>query len=162
MIGSYRTVQRLYDVLAYSILAVIGVFSLFPVVWTFLTSLKRNEDVVTANQLVLDHPKTDGKIFNVGGGRPWTVETFYSTMQKIVGIRKDPILSGYYRHGDTRHIFSDISKLGSLGWKPKFDVADAIQSYWKYLNKQVDLENILDYAEKHMQKLQVIRKVQNG
>ncbi len=119
------------------------------------------KDVVAANQMVIDHPKAEGNIFNVGGGRAWTVDEFYSTMQQVVGRKKDHILSGYYRYGDTRHIFSDISKLRSLGWKPKFDVEDSIQSYWEYLNKQVDLENILDYAQKHMEKLKVIRKVQH-
>jgi multiple sugar transport system permease protein len=58
MIRSYKAVQRLYDVLTYSILVFVGVFSLFPVVWTFLTSLKRNEDVVTTNLQYIPHNPT--------------------------------------------------------------------------------------------------------
>lgn len=117
------------------------------------------KDVVAANQLVLEQNKADGNIFNVGGGRAWTVSEFYHTMQKIVGRTKDPILSGYYRYGDTRHIFSDTRKLKSLGWKPVYGVEDSIQSYWEYITEQEDLENILEYAEKHMKKLRVIRKI---
>jgi dTDP-L-rhamnose 4-epimerase len=117
------------------------------------------KDVVAANRLVLEQSKADGNIFNVGGGKAWTVSEFYHTMQKIVGRKKDPILSGYYRYGDTRHIVSDIRKLKSLGWKPTYGVEDSIQSYWEYINEQEDLENILEYAEKHMEKLRVIRKI---
>lgn len=63
MFRSYRTVQRLYDLLAYMILLAVGIFSLFPVVWTFLTSLKRNEDVVTANlQYIPQNPTIENYI----------------------------------------------------------------------------------------------------
>lgn len=44
---SHRTTQRLYDILAYIVVIIIGIFSAFPIVWAFLTSLKKNEDVVT-------------------------------------------------------------------------------------------------------------------
>lgn len=44
---SHRATQRLYNVLAYTVVIIIGIFAAFPVIWTFLTSLKRNEDVVT-------------------------------------------------------------------------------------------------------------------
>jgi len=54
---SYKLVQRIYDILAYSTLIFIGIFSMFPIIWTLLTSLKRNEDVVTANmQLIPQNP----------------------------------------------------------------------------------------------------------
>ena len=58
-----------------------------------------------------------------------------------------------------RHIFSDISKLQSLGWKPSYGVEDSITDYWEYINSHEDIDNILAYAEKHMEDLQVIRKV---
>ena len=45
---SHKAMQRIYDGIAYGILALVGVFALFPIIWTFLTSLKLNEDVVTA------------------------------------------------------------------------------------------------------------------
>ncbi len=117
-------------------------------------------DVVAANLLVLDQTAADGRVFNVGGGRAWTVSRFYDEMQQIVGRYKAPEMSGHYRFGDTRHIFSDTARLQALGWRPAYDVADSIHSYWDYLNRQEGLENILDYAEKHMKNLQVIRRVQ--
>jgi len=116
------------------------------------------QDVVRANLMVLEHEKAQGHVFNVGGGRAWTVSEFYATMQNLVGIKKAPILSGYYRFGDTRHIFSDTAKISALGWNPHHPVEDSIQSYWEYLNQQEDIDNILQYAEKHMRTLRVIRR----
>lgn len=119
-------------------------------------------DVVAANLLVLNHPAADGRVFNVGGGEAWSVSRFYDTMQQITGRRKTPTLSGLYRFGDTRHIFSDTAGLQSLGWKPVHDVADSIRSYWEYINQQEGLENVLDYAQKYMRKLQVIRQARSS
>ena len=119
-------------------------------------------DVVRANLMVLEHREVGGNVFNVGGGRAWTVSEFYETMQHLVGIKKAPTLSGYYRFGDTRHIFSDTGKISALGWKPHHTVENSIQSYWEYLNRQEDIDNILQYAEKHMRALKVIRRTRKN
>ena len=48
MIKSRRRTQQLYDVLAYVILIGAFTFAVFPILWTLLTSLKSNADIVTA------------------------------------------------------------------------------------------------------------------
>ena len=115
-------------------------------------------DVVDANLLVLEHRDADYRMFNVGGGQPWTVVEFYDTMAKITGKSVSPNIGGYYRYGDTRHIVSDIRQLDRLGWKPTRDVHDSIEQYWEYLHHQKDLDDILAYAEIHMKQLGVIRQ----
>ncbi|MFC1857164.1 SDR family NAD(P)-dependent oxidoreductase [Thermodesulfobacteriota bacterium] len=116
------------------------------------------KDVVEANLLVLEHADADYNVFNVGGNNAWTVMDFYLTMQDIVGKEIDPILEGYYRFGDTRHIFSDTKRLAALGWKPTRGVEESIQDYWEYLQRQSDPGDILAYAEQSMKKLKIIRK----
>jgi multiple sugar transport system permease protein len=49
VIRSRRQTQRLYDALAYVILIGAFIFAVFPIVWTLLTSLKSNADIVTAD-----------------------------------------------------------------------------------------------------------------
>lgn len=115
-------------------------------------------DVVEANLLVLENPKADNQVFNVGGGNPWTVIDFYNTMQQVVGKAVAPIISGHYRYGDTRHIFSDISKLRSLGWEPHSGIEESVEAYWHYLVSQKEIGNVLEYAENNMKELNVIRK----
>ena len=116
------------------------------------------KDVVAANLLVLNKTEANFKVFNVGGGKAWTVSRFYGAMQDIVGKQIDPKLDGYYRYGDTRHIFSDTQRLRKLGWLPRYTVTDSIRDYWDYLATQQDKTDILAYAEKHMRQLNVIRK----
>ena len=117
------------------------------------------KDVVNANLLVLKHEDADYRVFNVGGDKAWTVADFYHTMERVVGKKKEPIISGYYRYGDTRHIFSDTNRLKSIGWKPTHGIEESIGEYWKFINAQKQMNNILSYAEKQMKKHQIIRRV---
>jgi len=116
-------------------------------------------DVVDANLQVLDDPRADGQVFNVGGTRAWTVLDFYRTMETIVEKWIEPRVDGFYRYGDTRHIFSDTAKLAQLGWRPDRGVETSIRQYWTFLQQQENLPGILEYAESHMKQLNVIRPV---
>ncbi len=116
-------------------------------------------DVVEANIKALRDDRSDYQGFNVGGGIGYTVMDFYGKVEHVTGRYIEPVISKFYRYGDTRHIFSDISKLKSLGWKPEFSVEDSIEEYWEYLNSRTDIEDILDYAEKTMKARGVVRPV---
>ena len=120
------------------------------------------DDVVDANLLVLNHKAANHNIFNVGGGTAWTVKDFYRTMQQVVGKKIDPIPSRYYRFGDTRHIFSDTEKLKSLGWNVHHGIEESIEAYWEYIHGEDRAGEILDFAEKQMKQLKVIRKIQTA
>lgn len=57
MIRSRRTTQQMYDVLAYAVIVTAFTFAVFPIMWTLLTSLKPNADIVTTSiQYVPLHP----------------------------------------------------------------------------------------------------------
>jgi len=120
------------------------------------------EDVVKANLTALETPEADYQVYNVGGGKAWTVIDFYNTMQQVVGRQMTPKIAGYYRYGDTRHIYSDISKLKSLGWAPQRSVEESIGAYWEYLLYQKRIGQVLEYAEANMRKLNVIRRTGGG
>lgn len=60
---SHRRTQRVYDVLATLIILITLVFTLFPVLWTAATSLKREEDVVTNElQYIPKNPTLDNYV----------------------------------------------------------------------------------------------------
>jgi len=116
------------------------------------------DDVVDANLRVLEKTEADHQVFNVGGGKAWTVSEFYEILQRVVGKWIEPQVPGFYRYGDTRHIFSDTAKLRSLGWKPKRGIEQSIQSYWTFIKGADATGDILDAAADKMRRLQVIRK----
>lgn len=117
------------------------------------------QDVVDANIKVLIDDRANYQCFNVGGGRAYTVLEFYKRVQEVTGREIKPVISKYYRYGDTRHIFSDITKLKTLGWSPRVSIKESIRQYWDYLNSQTNIEDILDYAEKTMISQGVVRRL---
>ncbi|MCX5884388.1 MAG: SDR family NAD(P)-dependent oxidoreductase [Proteobacteria bacterium] len=117
------------------------------------------EDVVKANLLVLDDPRADYQIFNVGGRKGYTVLEFARILAKTFGKKFNPEITGEFRFGDTRHIISSIDKLKALGWEPKNSVEKSVRDYYGWLNNRVVTEDILDYAEKKMKELKIVRRI---
>jgi len=117
-------------------------------------------DVVDANLLVLEDDRANYEMFNVGGGAPITVKHFAETVAEVFGIQDyEPKPCGKYRFGDTRHIWSDISKLESLGWKPTRTIYDSVSEYKEWLNSASSVDNIIEYCSKKMEELNVLRDV---
>lgn len=118
------------------------------------------QDVVDANVLVLEDPRANYEMFNVGGGQAITVTQFAEAVAQKFGAddyRGTP--SGKYRFGDTRHILSDISKLQALGWNPTRTIGDSIVAYRDWLRAEEASEDILDYSNRQMAALGVVRDV---
>jgi dTDP-L-rhamnose 4-epimerase len=119
-------------------------------------------DVVDANIMVLQNAKADYNVFCVGGGKDYTVKEFAEIVASV--HKKEHIaarIPGEFRVGDTRHTCSDISKMKKLGWAPKRTARDSVEEYLEYLKEQTDIEDILEYAEKTMKQLSVVRKIKN-
>jgi dTDP-L-rhamnose 4-epimerase len=118
------------------------------------------EDVVRANLLVMDDPRADYQVFNVGGGKGYTVLEFAQIVATIFGKEFKPEMTGEFRFGDTRHIISSIAKLRTLGWEPKNSVEKSVRDYYGWLNNRGVTEDVLDYAQKKMEELKVVRRIQ--
>lgn len=114
------------------------------------------EDVVRANLLVLEDPRADYQVFNVGGGKAYTVLEFYEVVARVFRKQIEPKIPGEFRFGDTRHIISDISKLKALGWEPQNSVEKSVTDYLNWLQEQENIEDVLEYAEKRMKELNVV------
>lgn len=117
-------------------------------------------DVVDATVRVLHDERADYEMFNVGGGKTYTVSEFAQVVAEVFG-KKDyqPRPCGKYRFGDTRHICSDISKLQKLGWAPKRSVYDSVEAYKAWLQEADSAAEILAYCNKQMAALNVVRNV---
>jgi len=117
-------------------------------------------DVVNANLLVLHDDRADYEMFNVGGDKAHTVSEFASVVAQAFGVRDySPTPCGKYRFGDTRHIYSDVSKLKRLGWKPARSIYDSVEAYKGWLATADNAAAILDYCNLQMKNLNVVREV---
>jgi dTDP-L-rhamnose 4-epimerase len=116
-------------------------------------------DVVDANVLVLDDDRAAGNVYNVGGGKTVTTKEFAGIVMGQYGSSDEARVTGEYRFGDTRHIFSDISALRKLGWEPRRTPADSVAAYAGWLAGLDGLDGVLDQANAQMRALGVVRRV---
>lgn len=119
-------------------------------------------DVVEANLCVLEHGDAIGQVFNVGGGRPWSVLELAEAAARVYGIDVLPEIPGVFRFGDTRHIVSDISKLRALGWEPRRSPEDSLRAYADWLGSLDNVEDVRDFADRQMRELNVLRPAREG
>jgi dTDP-L-rhamnose 4-epimerase len=117
------------------------------------------QDVVRANILAMKKSEADYQIFNVGGGRGIDVIEFSHLLATAFGKEVDPVFTGEFRYGDTRHTVSDISKLEKLSWKPEVSLKRSLKNYVTWLLQQQDAQEIrYANAEREMRKMNVIQK----
>jgi len=116
-------------------------------------------DVARANVLVMEDPRADYQVFNVGGGRAVTVLEFARIMPNAFGSDLEPVIPGEFRLGDTRHTVSDISKLRALGWEPTVPVEQNVAEYVAWVKEQRDTREYLEEAERVMREQGVVRVV---
>jgi dTDP-L-rhamnose 4-epimerase len=116
------------------------------------------DDVVDANVLVLEDDRAAGHVFNVGGGQAVTTREFSDIVMRHYGSEQPGVVTGEYRFGDTRHIVSDVSALGALGWKPQRAPAESVAAYASWLGCLDGLDGILTQANERMRSLGVVRK----
>jgi dTDP-L-rhamnose 4-epimerase len=121
-------------------------------------------DVVKANIMALDDDRMAYEVYNVGGGNPYTVFEFSEIVRREIQNYHHTELDiaeipGLYRYGDTRNACSNTSKLQALGWQPDFAPADSVREYVEWLYVQDNVEDILEYADRTMQQLNVVRAI---
>ncbi len=116
------------------------------------------DDVVDANLLVLDDDRAVGNVYNVGGGQAYTTREFCDIVMRHYGRDMAGKVTGEYRFGDTRHILSDVSALGVLGWKPQRTPADSVAAYAAWLAGMDGLDDVLAQANARMRALGVVRR----
>ncbi len=117
------------------------------------------DDVVDANILVLQDNRAVGSVFNVGGGAPVTTRKLASIVMRQYGSDRPATAPGDFRFGDTRHILSDITSIGMLGWSPKRTPMDSVAAYAEWLEGVEDIGGVLDEANTSMRTSGVVRSV---
>jgi dTDP-L-rhamnose 4-epimerase len=118
------------------------------------------DDVVDANVLALEDGRASGRVFNVGGGKAVTTREFADIVMRQYGSTQPGVVTGEYRFGDTRYIFSDISALRALGWEPRHTPVESVAAYAAWLEGIKDLDGVLAEATARMRALGVVRRTE--
>ena len=102
-------------------------------------------DVVQACRLALEVPGADGRAFNVGSGRSYTVREVAQMVQDALGRPIAPDICGKYRVGDIRHCFADITLARDvLGYAPQVMLEDGLAELAEWLRDQTAQDRVAD------------------
>ncbi len=115
-------------------------------------------DVARANVLLMERPEADHRVFNVGPGRATTVLDFARLVLRVAGSDLEPVISGQFRVGDTRHTVSDIAALSALGWTADIPLERTIERYIEWIRPFQGTRSYLDAAEAAMRSQNVVRR----
>jgi dTDP-L-rhamnose 4-epimerase len=116
-------------------------------------------DVARANLLVLEDDRANDQAYNVGGDRQVSVWEYARLIARRAGRDIEPEVPGMYRFGDTRHVFSDVSKLKALGWQPQIDLDEIVDGYIAWALAQPDFRDYSTQAEMQMAAMGTLRRV---
>jgi dTDP-L-rhamnose 4-epimerase len=118
-------------------------------------------DVAAANLLALEDPRSDDRVFNVGGAQRHTVLEYGSEVARVLGREELlPEAPGYYRFGDTRHVVSSSDQLRALGWEPTLAVPEIIARYAEWAAAEPDAADHLDASLARMLEVGTVRRVE--
>jgi len=115
-------------------------------------------DIVAANLLALEDSRADYQVLNVGGDRRITVLGLAWMVCHAAGVDTVPECCTLYRLGDTRHIFSDVSRLRALGWEPRVTEAEIVREYLEWASQQPDLSDTFAEEQGMMESAGVLMK----
>jgi dTDP-L-rhamnose 4-epimerase len=101
-------------------------------------------DVARGCRLALEKPQAAGDVFNIGSGRPLTVQAVASRLARVMGKEGiDPEIVGKYRVGDIRHCFADIGKAQRvLGYQPQVMLDDGMAELAAWLEGQAAVDRV--------------------
>ena len=116
-------------------------------------------DVARANAFVLGNDRASCEVFNVGGGKAYSVLELLAIIAKKLNVSPKPKIRGEFRLGDIRHAVSDISKLSKLGWKPEKSEEEAVSEYVDWIRSQKVNKDYLSKSQKNLEEMGILRKV---
>lgn len=101
-------------------------------------------DIAQACRLALEVKEADGKVLNIGSGRPLRICEVAEKMAAVLG--KDnltPVIKGKYRVGDIRHCFADISLARNiLGFEPRVTLEEGLIELSQWLSTQIAADQV--------------------
>lgn len=99
------------------------------------------DDVNNFHLLCIDEPKTDGKTFNLGSGRNYSINEIYKMISNLLAIHIPPIYKADLP-GEAGVTLADISEAEKLGWKPKTDIIVGLKEMVRHIQKEMSAGRI--------------------
>lgn len=99
-------------------------------------------DVNNFHLLCLNNQRTDGRVFNIGSGRNYSISDIYNEICEILKTHVSPIFK-LDLPGEAQETLADISEAKALGWKPMVDIRSGLRDMVTYIKNEMDMGRIL-------------------
>jgi nucleoside-diphosphate-sugar epimerase len=99
------------------------------------------DDVNDFHSICLENRQTDGKCFNLGLGKNYSVLEIYHLICEQIGIKIDPIFKPDLP-GEAQFTLADNSQARSMGWNPKTGLRDGLGNLIKFIRNEMERGNI--------------------
>ena len=99
-------------------------------------------DIVRANILAMEEPRSDGEVMNIGSGDPISIQRVAEILAASLGSTIPPVITGKYRAGDIRHCYADLTKARTLlGYEPQVTHEMGFRELSEWLREQQAEDN---------------------
>ena len=114
------------------------------------------QDVAEASLFVMENPKADFQVFNVGTGKAVAVETLACEVAGALGQKQGPGIRGEFRWGDVRHLVLNPAKLSQLGFQAQTPLAKGLRSFAEWFRSQGPVRENFSEAYKRLKRERII------
>jgi len=118
------------------------------------------EDIARANLLAAETDKLDGSPVNVGSGKGTPIRQIAEELSSALKIEIAPEINGEFRPGEMRHLTSDTTRIRSIGYRPRVDLAEGIACYIDWIRSQSDIHDYFSEAAEILRSKGIVHKVQ--
>ena len=99
------------------------------------------DDVNNFHLLCLKDNRTDGKVFNIGSGRNYSILEIYKIISSLLEKKIAPIFKPDLP-GEAFENLADVAEAKKLGWQPETNIKDGLKKIIKYIKKEIKKGNI--------------------
>ena len=100
-------------------------------------------DVAEAFLRALVEPAANGRVLNVGAGRPYTLLELGQLLSREIGVEWKPHITGAFRKGDIRHCAADVALLEkTLGFRPRVAFHDGVKDLVAWVRTQQPTDRV--------------------
>ena len=110
------------------------------------------KDLVQGKLTLMDDPRADYGIFNIGTGKATSILQVAQALIEICGKSFAPNVIGKFRNGDIRHCYGDITRIQALGYAPKISLKEGLKDLIAWGSQQETVSNVEDAHQKLVDK----------
>jgi len=99
------------------------------------------DDVNDFHLQCLEDERTNGKVFNLGSGKNFSINEIYRTIASLLNVSIQPIYKNDLA-GEAQVTLADIGEAQKMGWKPKTDLKTGLAASIQFIQAELKRGNI--------------------